>query len=66
MHKKIARKKIFGKMHVGSVEKLSTIESREMPENGVIHEVMHVIHKIKAIFLRIFFVGTNDCFVKKS
>ena len=37
-----------------------------MPKNEVIHEVIHVIHKIKAIFLRIFFVGTNDCFVKKS
>lgn len=66
MHKKIAEKKIFGKTRAGYVEKLSTIESLEMPENEVIHEVMHVIHKIKAIFLRIFFVRTNDCFVKIS
>lgn len=66
MHKKIAEKKNFGKMRAGYVEKLSTIESLEMPENEVIHEVMHVIHKIKAIFLRIFFVRTNDCFVKIS
>ena len=59
LHKSTGFDKKSWTNHKNVLQKLSTIQNPKSPKNGVIHEVIHVIHKNVSIF-HTFQTGKNE------